>query len=147
MVFSLLAPHDFRIDATVMEKNKTRPELSIDPAAFYQLTWQLHAQHVMPQISQPGDELLIIGATGQTRRLQKAFSNAVDTVIAQTTSEVQARSAFWRAGSDPCIQVADYCCWTIQRKWERGDVRSYALIAGTIHSEFDAFRRGTRTYY
>jgi hypothetical protein len=27
--------------------------------------------------------------------------------------------------SDPCLQVADYCTWAIQRKWERGDERSH----------------------
>lgn len=34
--------------------------------------------------------------------------------------------------SDINLQIADYCCWAIQRKWERGDDRSYKLIENAI---------------
>ena len=45
------------------------------------------------------------------------------------------------------LQVADYCCWAMFRKWERGNVASYNLIATAIRSEFDVFRTGARHYY
>ncbi len=57
------------------------------------------------------------------------------------------RVAFWPAESDPCLQVADYCVGAIQRKWERGDHRSYDLIKDKIETEFDAWAVGTRHYY
>jgi hypothetical protein len=37
--------------------------------------------------------------------------------------------------SDLNLQVADYACWAIQRKWERNDLRSYELIKAGIVSE------------
>jgi hypothetical protein len=40
--------------------------------------------------------------------------------------------------SEPCLVVADYCTWAIQRKWERDDQRSHELIAGKIASEIQA---------
>jgi hypothetical protein len=43
--------------------------------------------------------------------------------------------------------VADYCCWALSRKWEKGDDRSYALIQDKIRSEFDVFRSGRTFYY
>lgn len=44
-------------------------------------------------------------------------------------------------------QIADYCSWAIQRKWESGDQRSYDLIRDKIRSEFDAFSTGSMYYY
>lgn len=57
------------------------------------------------------------------------------------------RRAFWPAASDPCLQVADYCSWALQRKWEVADLRSYNLIAPKVQSEFDLFAAGKTTYY
>ena len=57
------------------------------------------------------------------------------------------RIACWPAAIDPALQVADYCSWAIQRKWERGDARSYASIANKVKSEFDLFERGKVIYY
>jgi hypothetical protein len=51
------------------------------------------------------------------------------------------------AAADPGIQVADYCAWAIQRKWERGDARSYDLIADKIDHEHEVWRGHTTTYY
>lgn len=39
--------------------------------------------------------------------------------------------------SEPCLVVADYCTWAIQRRWERNDGRSHALIATKISSEVE----------
>ena len=65
----------------------------------------------------------------------------------QTARSPQVQVHAWPAASDPCLQVADYCCWAIGRKWERGDTRSYDLIATKIQSEFDLFRRGAARHY
>jgi hypothetical protein len=37
--------------------------------------------------------------------------------------------------SEPCLVVADYCTWAIQRKWERHDARSQSLLHDKIASE------------
>lgn len=34
--------------------------------------------------------------------------------------------------SDCNLQIVDYCCWAVQRKWERGDDRSYRFIEDAI---------------
>jgi hypothetical protein len=39
--------------------------------------------------------------------------------------------------SEPCLVVADYCTWAIQRRWEWGDDRSYRLIADNVASEVE----------
>jgi len=49
--------------------------------------------------------------------------------------------------SHPYLQVADYYCWAVYRKWEAGDARSYELVQNQISSEFNIFRRGTQRFY
>src|SRR5688500_1461272 len=62
--------------------------------------------------------------------------DAVQDVIRQVSPTTNFRTASWNAHSEPCLQVADYCCWALSRKWEKGDDRSYALIQHKIRSEF-----------
>lgn len=56
-------------------------------------------------------------------------------------------TACWDADSDACLQVADYCGWAIQRKWERGDTHFHGRLSPRIGSEYDLFARGTDFYY
>ena len=46
-------------------------------------------------------------------------------------------------------QAVDYVGWTIYRKWESGDMRSYEIIQKNqiVKSEFHLFEKGTVEYY
>lgn len=121
-VYALLDGYQFRIDSTIFDKPKTRLHLRSDETTFYQYAWYFHLKYVAGQITTPQDELLVIAASLGTRKKQAAFHHAVQDVVAQVTQVNQFRTAFWPASTDPCLQVADYCCWAIQRKWERGTI-------------------------
>jgi hypothetical protein len=138
-VFAILARHDFRVDSTIFDKPKVRPHLRADDTTFY--------KYVAAQIAEQDDELLVIAASLGTKRRQIAFRGAVRDVVLQVAQATHIQTAFWPAAIDPCLQVADYCCWAIQRKWERGDNRSHVLIAEKIASELDIFRFGSVTHY
>ena len=146
-VFDVLAPHDFRIDATLLDKRKTQPHLRVSDERFYKYAWYYHLKYVAPQICGTGDEILIIAATIGTRKKQDAFHAGVKDVISQTVPAVKVQSAHWPASCDPGLQIADYCSWAIQRKWESSDQRSYSIIQSKIRSEFDLFARGPTTFY
>ena len=45
------------------------------------------------------------------------------------------------------LQVADYCCWAVYRKWQSGETAYHDQIAGGMRSEFEIFRAGKRAYY
>lgn len=45
------------------------------------------------------------------------------------------------------LQIVDYCCWAIYRKWQNEDTRSYNIIQSSIRSEFDIFRWGNNFFY
>jgi hypothetical protein len=109
------------------------------------MAWYLHFKFVAPRIVTSTDRLLVTAASLGTRKKRADFHYAVKRVAAQV-APVTHQVAFWPYESDPCLQVADYCTWAIQRKWERGDARSHALIASKINTEFDVWEIG-RTYY
>jgi len=146
-VFAVINDFDFRIDATIIEKAKSREHLRRDDETFYRYAWFFHMKHVAPLIANPDDEMLVIGASLGTKKKQDTMTKAISHVVGQTAKSPYVTVDAWSAASDPCVQVADYCCWAIQRKWEKQDTRSYALIEDKIQSEFDLFRWGAKRYF
>lgn len=146
-VFAELAQWDFRVDCTVLEKRKAQPHLTADEIRFYKMAWYQHFKFLAPAIAKPGDELLVMSASLGTKKKRTGFRDAIRDVVQQVARGVDCTAVSWAAASDPCLWIADYCSWAVQRKWERNDARSYALIGAKIRTEFDVFRFGTRTYY
>jgi len=146
-VMDVLKQLEFRIDATIFEKAKAMPKIQTNEHYFYKLAWFEHFKHVTPQIATYRDELLVVAASIGTRKKQVILHQAVEDVVSQATPFAEYRTAFWTAPSDPCLWVADHCCWAIQRKWERGDTRAYDRISSKVMSEFDIFAGSNTTYY
>lgn len=146
-VFSVLCKHDLRIDATILEKSKAQPHVTKSEELFYKYAWFYHMRHVAPQVATGLDELMLTAASIGTKRKLRDFRYAVQDVMEQTSPTQTMRVDMCQAAAEPCLQVADYCCWAIQRKWELDDNRSYDLIKEKVSSEYDLFRRGTKHYY
>jgi hypothetical protein len=85
-------------------------------------------------VAGPGDRLLAVASDLGTRKRRGAFHIAVDDAV-RASARCPYRVAFWPNMSEPCLVVADYCTWAIQRRWERNDGRSHELIAGKVASE------------
>lgn len=137
-VFTLINRHSFRIDCTIFDKSLVDPEHK-QPEAFYRLAWYLHMKYVAPQLATADDELLVVGASLATRRKQELVAASISDVLRETTQCATLKSAYWPAATDPCLQIADYCCWAVQRKWERDDERSYRLIRDKLWTEHVPF--------
>jgi hypothetical protein len=146
-VFALLQRHPFRVDATILDKAKAQPKTRTSDETFYQYAWYYHLKHIAPRIVRANDELFVVGASLGTKKKRTLMHNAVREVVQQVTPTVHYRTASWSAQSEPCLQVADYCCWAVSRKWERGITAEYDLIAPRIATEYDLWSRGTKLYY
>jgi hypothetical protein len=134
-VFATIANMTIRVDATIFDK-RSRAIEHRGMLRFYGDAWESHARRVLPDAIDTGRDLLIVAASIGTRNEQKAIGLAITEVVhACGRTSQNTKVTYWSAISDPCLQVADYCCWAIQRKWERGDQRSYALIEHHIASE------------
>ncbi len=148
-VFAAIVQHDFRVDATILEKRKVTPRLRSTEARFYGFSWYAHLTGLIPVLTQSSDELLIIAASIGTGAMRSALQLEVSIAESNSAMPVAVRSAMWPASTTSLLQVADYCAWALQRKWERepSDTRSYDLIRDRIASEFDVFRAGMAAYY
>jgi hypothetical protein len=85
------------------------------------MAWFLRFKHVAPQVAGPADRLFVAASRLGTKKKRGSFHEAVDEVVDQVSRCASHRVAFWPTESDPCLQVADYCTWAIQRRWERGE--------------------------
>jgi Protein of unknown function (DUF3800) len=146
-VFNLFAIHEFFIHAQVMEKSKAQLQIRSTNARFYQHGWLYLLRHGTGRMVCSGDEVLVTTAALGTKKRQRGFSSAVNDVAHQTLGGTIWSTHFCPSATDPCLQVADYCTWAIQRKWEMGDSRSYNLISRKIAYEYDLWAHGARHYY
>lgn len=146
-VFALLKIHPFEIQATIMEKAKAQPITRPSKYRFYQYAWYHHLKYAAPKFIASAKEIQITTATAGVRKEQPKFSNAVNDVAQQTMRGRKWKSAFCPSMADPMLQVADYCTWAIQRKWERADMKSYNLIQHRITHEVDMWAHGKTLYY
>jgi hypothetical protein len=145
-VFALLKKHNFTIQANIMEKSKAQPQVRASHHQFYQYGWYYLFKHGIGAIKKD-EELLVTAASVKTKKAQGAFTAAVNNVVQQHLRRTQWETSFTPCGCDPCLQVADYCTWAIQRKWERNDDRSYKLIKDRITYEYDLWAHGKKHYY
>lgn len=146
-VFAEILKCDFGIQATIMEKNKANPSIRKTDAAFYRHGWLYHLRHGLREEIEFADELHITAASIGTKKGQVAFTDAVRDVVRETVNHTSVRTSFWPCSTDPCLQLADYCTWAIQRKWETGDARSYDALRDRITYEYELFARGRTVYY
>ena len=146
-VYEILARHEFRVDATVYEKAKANPSIYETEAGFYHHIWLFHLKYVLPRIVQAGDRILITGAALGKNKGKAAFKQAIHDATQKVMPASNWEVAFMQSSEDPCLWLADYCAWAVQRKFELACERARDRIANRIHSEFDMFRSGQTHYY
>lgn len=149
-VYSIICPHlqDLTIDTVIVEKRKTgpsyRPIEKFYPYALGQLIRYVARRHSW----RSGDTPIFITDEVPLSKKKQALKDAVKTVLAHMVPKgVPYFLHHHLSMSNYGLQVADYCSWAIQRKWELNDERSYSLIASAIKSEFDIFKQGTTIWY
>jgi len=146
-VYELLARLDLDADITLFEKSKALPRIRETEEQFYKYAWYYHFKHVARSRLRRGDDVLIHAASIGTRKRRQAFRAALNDVAQQVLPGSRWQTTFWQSSSDPCLQVADYLAWSVQRKVERNDARHHALIAHHIRSEYDIFKMSALHHY
>lgn len=146
-VFAHIAAADNTIDVTLLEKSKARSRLRADQPTFYKYAWFHHFRHIGPKRCLPDRKTLITAAALGTKRTKALFKNSVNEVAQQTLPRDRWEVSFLESSQDPCLWVADYCAWAIQRKWERGDTEHYDLIKDKLATEYDLWRAEKVHFY
>lgn len=151
-VFELIAAEldAMRIDCLVAEKRKARPELREgDSLRVYPWMLGYFMRRLVDEERRAGTQRLI-AITDFIPHARKR--KAIEKHVKSATSRLQVPGIQYRllhhaSRSHLGLQVADYCSWAIQRKWEKGEFDCYNRIRSAIRIEFDIFRNGTEYYY
>jgi hypothetical protein len=147
-VYELIRHHPMKIGATVLEKSKAQPQTRTSDARFYKYGWFFHLSGVAPKLHLGAqDEVLFTTASMGTKKQQVAFTESVRDVLHQRIFKGRWKTHFCQSMADTGLQIADYCTWAIQRKWERDDSRSYDLLSHAIYHEYETWEHGTTHYY
>jgi hypothetical protein len=135
-------------DSIVVEKRKTHPKLQSD-IAFYPRMPSYLLSYVFKNInSQQYDEVVVLTDTIPLQRKRKAIQKEIKTLLKKNLkAEAKFRVMHHSSKSNMCLQISDYACWAIYRKWESNDKRSYNLIDNSLVSEFEIFSEGKKEYY
>ena len=139
---------EMRIDSLVVEKPKTGPALRADLRFYPEMLGHL-LKWVAPRVQRRDtSELVIITDSLPIKRQRKAVTKGVQTALSgMLPASVRYQILHHAARSHYGLQIADYCCWAVFRKWERADLTHYEQIKSAIQSEFDIFREGRTFYY
>lgn len=132
-VFATLQECEMRVDATIIAKASVPVDMRV-PQQLYRYAWHQHFARIAGDVARTSDRLLAVASDLGTRKRRGAFHLAVDDAV-RASARCPHRIAFWPNMSEPCLVVADYCTWAIQRRWERDDNRSHKLIAAKIATE------------
>ena len=148
-VYEAILACPFKVQATICEKSKAQPQVRQTKSRFYQYSWLYHFKYGIKDRLPSDTELVVTAASIGHKKERLSFCNAIDDVLNQHIERDAWRVDFRPAMADAGLQVADYCAWAIQRKWETEgkDSRSYDLIKDRITYEYDLWGRGRRHYY
>jgi predicted N-acyltransferase len=147
VVSTMLVHHSWWFASILIEKRKVNPVIRA-PETFYPKFLNSILLFVFRGGMKPKTSKVLI----YTDRIpadakKKVVNNSIVDLCARCTT-IPCHVMHHPSESNPWLQVADYCSWTICRKWENGDLRTYdKLKAKMLAPERDALRGGTRIYY
>jgi hypothetical protein len=137
-----------RIDSLVVEKRKTPPDVRQEEHFYPQMVGLLlrHVLGHMPDASY--SEIVVLTDALPLERRRRAMEKAVKEALAlRLPRDMRYRVLHHASKSNLELQVADYCNWAVFRKWERGDLRSYAVVSQAVLSETDVYHGDETAYY
>ena len=134
----------------VVEKAKVNPSI-YDPQHFYPKFLTMVLRFILRGRVRPGTSQILI-YTDTLPMAQKKQAKAVQIAIKASCQHEQPQIPFHvlnhRRESNAWLQVADYCCWSICRKWEHANTDEYdRLKVRLAATEIDPMSRGDGKIY
>ena len=127
------------IDCLVVDKSEVLSAMR-DEVRFYPAMLGHLLSRVASIELESGDteEIVIITDTIPVNRRRRTVEKAVQTTLARMLpSRVKYRILHHQSRSHYGLQVADYCCWAVFRKWERRDSAWFDRIGSAARNEFE----------
>ncbi len=147
-VFEAITAHldDFQTYSVVIRKNRANPSIR-DERRFYPLVFDWLTKYACPRSLKGIDHIVAVTDRIPVARKQGEVKQALKSALKNHLGDRSYSLFHHESRGDLNLQIADYICWAIQRKWERNDERSYILIDRSIVGEGDLFANGHEEYY
>ena len=150
-VFDILSRlNNVRVDSVVVEKRKTGPSLRPKGRFYPMMVENLLKYSFDPRgldVTNFDKVLVFLDRAGASPKHRKALVKAIKRALKPYLAHVPYTICMHQSKSHPYLQMVDYYCWAIARKWEHSKPQPYQRIRHLITSEFDIFRPGTDIWY
>ena len=151
-VFELISSFSnrFRLDSIIIEKRKTYPKLQLD-TRFYPEMLGMLLDYVIKgwSFKYMVPETIVFTDTIPHRKKRGVVEKAIKSHLKSRLQGNSYRVYHHSSKSSVGLQVVDYCCWAMQRKWVLNDTTSHNYIKRAVEcgSEFEVFKCGENYYY
>jgi hypothetical protein len=137
-VFKIISGMEYiKAHAIVVRKNKTNQSL-YPPEKFYPKISSYLIDYI--QKSYKFSKLCVIFNGSPINRLKQAMLKGIKQEIENKGIAKEYYIYFPNSSTERMLDVADYVCWAIAKKWERNDKRSYEIIKKFLgRDELDIF--------
>lgn len=93
------------------------------------------------------EKVIVITDTIPVNKKRRAIERAARTALhSMLPPEMNYHILHHQSRSHYGLQVADYCCWAIFRKWQTGEKTWYDRIKPAVRSELELFRSQSKYY-
>lgn len=129
---------NLRIDGMIVDKQAV--QTSLRPGIkFYPHILEKLIRHILQNLDLTKFSMLLvitdqIPLTHRRETIEKSIKAALSALLPAT---LPYRVFHHDSKSNFDLQIADYCCWALYRKWERSEERYYRMIQRAIQSELE----------
>ena len=161
-IFNFLASlgDTFEVHSVIARKNKANPALyrehymkggcpidRITGTGLYRTVCECLLQYVFKGKKKDVQNIVVILGSIFVGDRKKTVLQTIKHSLKQQFPGVPFEIYSHRTCADLNCQLADYCCWAISVKAERGEERPFEVIKSRVKSAFDIFKAGDREYY
>jgi hypothetical protein len=148
---TMLAQKNWHWAAVVIEKCKVNPTLR-EPHRFYpKFAGSLLRFIFRGSLRSPTERVLVYADSmpiGNRAKREGVIKAIKTTCASDLDASVEHHIFSHRLPSNAWIQVADYCCWSVFKKWESDDARAYTELTPRLRAtEMNITARGDQTKY
>lgn len=139
----------WRFTAIIIEKAKVDPSI-YETQKFYPkyagmvVRWVLRRRRI-----ENTENVLLYVDNYPTNKHREALKKAIKyACVTELPSTTKFHLYHHYSHSNAWLQVTDYCCWAVFRKWERNDPRTYTQLSPYLAGrELDVLAKQTNVYY
>ena len=147
VIARMLADGGWRFVSLVVEKRKVNPVLHTSEKFYPKFAIPL-LRFLFRGCVSPGTDKIVVCTDTLPTGKKAGVTKALKLAVAKELPDTPVWLYHHPRHSNKWIQVADYCCWAVQRKWEMGDLRTYNQIKHRLKkTELDLCAWGDQTDY